>query len=428
MSEAFLHYVWQFQYFNKKQLTTVEGEDILVKKPGLLHTDAGPDFSNALLMIDGVEWAGTVEVHVLSREWYAHKHEQDPAYENVVLHVVWEDNQPVHRADGSRLPTLELKERVDPLLIRQYEKLIHHAGVIPCAPVFPSVDGLVKISMVEKAAMHRLEQKATKVMEVLHQNHGDWEETTYQLLAENFGFNVNKEPFQQLAKSLPYKIIQKHRHQPLQVEALLFGQAGFLLTKTKEEYVKQLYDEWLFLSRKYSLYNQTMQAAQWRFLRLRPANFPSLRIAQFAALISKHKSLFAALTEAVSVKELMHFLEITPSPYWQHHYRFGKKSKSVLHSFGDASAHLVIINTIVPLLVAYGKSIDQWSLVDKAVKFLQDIPCEKNRIVTIYHQLGYRPVSAFDSQGLIELYHHFCQRRQCLNCNVGAAILKPHTA
>jgi Protein of unknown function (DUF2851) len=273
--------------------------------------------------------------------------------------------------------------------------------------------------------MKRLEDKAKRVNVLLAQNQGDWEETAYQLLAANFGFKVNKEPFLQLAKSLPCKIIQKHRDQPHQVEALLFGQAGFLVAKTKDEYITKLYTEYEFLSKKYSLQSSQMNPAQWKFLRLRPSNFPTLRIAQFAALLHKRKSIFSNLIELESYKDIKQYFEISPSQYWQTHYRFGKKAKALVYDFGADSTNMVIINSVVPLLVAYGKAKDDWNLVDRAVNILQNIPAEKNRILTLWKDLGYTSNTAFDSQGLIELYQNFCQRRQCLNCAIGSAILKP---
>jgi len=246
-------------------------------------------------------------------------------------------------------------------------------------------------------------------------------------LAGNFGFKVNKEPFLQLGKALPYKIIQKHRDQLLQVEALLFGQAGFLVAKTKDEYITKLFTEYEFLSKKYSLQSSQMNAAQWKFLRLRPSNFPTLRIAQLASLFHFRKSIFSHLIEIEDYKSLKQFFEITPSPYWQTHYRFGKKAEGMVPDFGEASVDIVIINSVIPLLVAYGKAKDDWSQVDKAVNILQHITSEKNKIVTLWKDLGYTSKTAFDSQGLIELYQNFCQRRQCLNCAIGSAILKPDT-
>jgi len=425
VSESFLHYLWQFQYFDKKELKTTVGDELIIFKPGIHNTDSGPDFSQTKIKIDGMDWAGSAEIHVKSSEWLDHGHQHDQAYENVVLHVVWEEDKPIYRHDGTRIPSLELKGRVDSKLINEYQKLLSNSSVIPCERSFREIDPLVKLSMVDKALMKRLEDKANTVMDLLNKNQGDWEETTYQLLAANFGFKVNKEPFLQLAKALPYKIIQKHRDQRLHVEALLFGQAGFLVAKTKDEYITKLFVEYQFLSKKYSLQAAEMNVAQWKFLRLRPSNFPTLRIAQFASLLHSRKSIFSHLIEIEDYKSLQQFFEITPSSYWQTHYRFGKKAEGEVPDFGSASADIVIINSVVPLLVAYGKAKDDWSLVDKAVSILQSVPSEKNKIITIWKDLGYVSKSAFDSQGLIELYQNFCQRRQCLNCAIGSAMLKP---
>jgi Protein of unknown function (DUF2851) len=425
VSESFLHYLWQFQYFDKKELKTTAGDDLIIIKPGMPNTDAGPDFPQAKIKIDGMDWAGSVEIHVKSSEWMEHGHHLDQAYENVVLHVVWAEDKPIYRADGTRIPALALSGRVNERLINEYQKLISNSSVIPCEHSFSKIDSLTKLSMVDKALMKRLEDKANQVGMLLNQNNGDWEETTYQLLAANFGFKVNKEPFLQLAKALTYKIIQKHRDQPVQVEALLFGQAGFLVAKTKDEYITKLFNEYQFFSKKYSLQSSEMNVAQWKFLRLRPSNFPTLRIAQFAALLQSRKSIFSHLIEIEGYKALQQFFRITPSSYWQTHYRFGKKAEGAVPDFGEASADMVIINSVVPLLVAYGKAKDDWTLVDKAVNILQHIASEKNKIVTLWKDLGYTSKNAFDSQGLIELYQNFCQSRQCLNCNIGSAILKP---
>ena len=425
MNESFLHYLWQFQYFDKKELKTTLGESITVRKPGILNSDSGPDFSQALVNIEGIEWAGTVEVHIKSSDWYVHRHHDDKAYENVILHLVWEEDKPVLRADGSRMPTLALKGKVDDRLMNEYKKLIHNASSIPCEKSFHGIEHSIKVSMVERALMKRLEGKAAQVVKLLHDNKGDWEETTYQLLAASFGFKVNKEPFAQLAKSLPYKVIQKHSNNLHQVEALLFGQAGMLPAKSKEEYIIRLFDEYQFLAKKYSLTGTELNYAQWKFLRLRPANFPTLRIAQFASLLASNKNIFSQLIEAGSFSELSNIFKLTPSAYWHQHYRFGKKSKEPVHYFGESSAHLIIINVVAPLLVAYGKSKDDWSKVEQAVNLLQNIPAEKNKITNLWKELGYTSKTAIDSQGLIELYQNFCQRRHCLNCAIGAALLKP---
>jgi hypothetical protein len=417
--------LWQFQYFTRRELKTTAGEPVVIFNPGILNRDAGPDFSQAKVKIDGIEWAGNIEIHILSSGWMDHGHDLDQAYENVVLHVVWTEDKPIYRMDGSRIPTVELKGRVDEKLVNEYHTLINQPSPIPCEHSFQKVEHVIKLSMVDKALMKRLEDKACRVNELLTQNNGDWEETAYQLLAANFGFKVNREPFVQLAKGLPYKIIQKHRDQLLQVEALLFGQAGFLITKTKDEYITNLHREYSFLSKKYSLIASQMNPAQWKYLRLRPANFPTLRIAQFASMLQSRKSIFSQLIEAEHYRDLLRFFEIDTSSYWHSHFRFGKKAEGTVPSFGRLSADVVIINSVVPLLVAYGKAKDNWNLVDKAISILQKIPVEKNKIVTVWKHLGYEGHTAFDSQGLIELHQNFCQQRQCLNCAIGSNLLKP---
>ncbi len=425
MNESFLHYLWQFQYFDKRDIKTTAGETLNILKPGILNSDSGPDFSQVKIKIDTIDWVGNVEIHVQSSGWYEHKHDQDHAYENVVLHVVWEENKPVYRNDGTRIPTLQLKHRVEDHLIKSYQRLINNPGSVSCEKSFPTVDELIKHSMIDKALMQRLETKAKLIIALLNQNKGDWEETTYQLLAASFGFKLNKEPFLQLAKSLPYKLINKHSDQLTQVEALLFGQAGFLVARSKDEYLTSLFNEYQFLGKKYELINNQLHVAQWKFLRLRPANFPTIRLAQFAALLATHKNIFSSILGLQDYKSLVHFFEIQPSPYWQSHYRFGKKSKGPVSVFGESSRDNLIINTVIPLLVAYGQTRDDWSLVDRAIHILQSIPAEKNRITKLWQNLGYASSSAFDSQGLIELYTNYCQRRECLNCSIGSALLRP---
>lgn len=427
MSEFFLHYIWQFQYFQKEALKTTAGETLNIIKPGIANSDAGPDFAHAKVKIDAIDWVGNAEIHVNASEWYDHKHDRDPAYENVVLHIVWENNKPVHRSDGSQIPTLELKGLIEPQLIKSYQTLINSPLTIPCERSFADVDEIIKHAMIDTALMSRLETKSNLIMERLHSNKGDWEETAYQLLAENFGFKINRDPFGQVVKGLPYKILQKHRGQRVQIEALLFGQAGFLVAKTKDEYLTNLYNEYQFLAKKYELTPKQLSVSQWKFLRLRPANFPTIRLAQFAALVSSQRSIFSTLIELLDYEALVNFFEVDQSAYWQSHYRFGKKAKSKIAGLGLASIENIIINTLAPLLVAYGRSIEEDRLVDRALRILQKVPSEKNSITRLWQGLGYASKSAFDSQGLIELYNNYCQRRACLNCAIGSALLKPNS-
>lgn len=425
MNESLLHYVWQYQYFDKNHLTTVAGEIVSVFNPGMLNSHAGPDFSNARIKIGDVEWVGTVEIHINASDWMNHKHHEDFAYENVILHVVWKNDKPVKRSDGSLLPTIELKGRIDEQLLLGYKKLIGSPESIPCAKSFASVDELLKVSMFDKALFHRLERKAKLIQETLSQNQNDWEETCYQALGSNFGFKVNTEPFQQLVRNLPYKILLKHSDKPDQVEALLFGQAGFLEDKSDHDYYSLLKREHDVLSRKYSLVEKKLHVTHWRFLRLRPANFPTIRIAQFAALILSVKNIFSKILEAKTYDELVDLLSVQQSGYWQRHYQFNEKEVANISSLGKSSIDNVIINTVVPLLVAYGKSKDEQEWIDRAVSFLNNIPAEENSVINKWNKLQQPVQTAFDTQALIELYNNFCLKRKCLDCTIGASLIKP---
>ncbi|MEQ8302342.1 MAG: DUF2851 family protein [Cyclobacteriaceae bacterium] len=426
MQEAFLHYIWQLQYLNKNDLKTEDGEDVEVFDPGTLNGDAGPDFSSARIRIAEMEWVGNVEIHTNSSNWYDHGHEEDAAYENVVLHVVWRDDKPVLRGDKTKIPTIALQNRVDKSLIEKYKKLVESPTSIPCERVFPKVMDIVKFSMLDKAAMLRLERKSETATQLAKASDSDWEGVTYHLMGRNFGFKLNFEPFQQLTNSVRRKILLKHADNLTQIEALLFGQAGFLDHGIKDDYFKLLTREYKVLSSKYALENQKISKSLWKFLRLRPANFPTIRIAQFSALMYENQNLFSRIVEASSYDEMVKLFEVKTSDYWHNHYRFGRKTARSLSGMGKDSINNIIINTVVPLLVAYGKFKDEQALVDRALTLLQQIPSEKNRIVKAWEEIGYKSRSALDSQALIELNNNFCLKRKCLSCSVGIEILKPN--
>jgi Protein of unknown function (DUF2851) len=427
MNESFLYYIWQLQYFDKNDLEARSGEKIEVFNPGTLNTHSGPDFSNAKVMIDGISWAGNVEIHTRSSDWREHHHDTDEAYENVILHVVWQDDLPVYRNDKTILPTLELKSRIDESLIHSYKKLVHNPFTIPCQNSFPRVDEVLKVSMLDRALMQRLESKAGQVIDALKQNNHDWEETAYQLLARNFGFKVNNEAFQRLGRSLPYKILLKHGDKPVQIEALMFGQAGFMDIAIGDEYYKVLRREYKVLGQKYGLYQKKLARAQWRFLRLRPANFPTVRLAQFSALVQKQRNIFSKIIEAQNYESLFELFSVHQSDYWRRHYQFNRKAKQLVPVLGKSSIDNILLNTVTPLLVAYGKFNDLQHFVDRAGLILQFVPAESNAIIKAWKEVGYSAKTSFDSQGLIELYNNYCQRRNCLNCSIGASLVKPRT-
>jgi hypothetical protein len=425
VSEAFLHYLWQFQYFDKHDLVTSTGEEIQVFNPGQRNTHAGPDFFNARIKIGHMEWVGSVEIHINASGWLEHKHESDPAYENVVLHVVWKNDKEINRNDHSLLPTLELKNRVDEQLLLKYKRLVNSPEEIPCASVFDKVQELVKISMLDRALMQRLETKASVVSELLKRNNSDWEETCFQLIGKNFGFKVNTDPFLQLTQSIPYKIILKHSDKLLQIEAMLFGQAGFLEDEAGDSYYQLLKREYHLLTQKYKLEQGKLNVAQWRFLRLRPANFPTIRLSQMAALLFNQKNIFSKIVSARNINALKEIFSIQQSEYWQRHYQFQKESKEGVAAFGDVSINNVLINTVAPLLIAYSHAKDDQQYIDTAVDMLQNITAEENTITRQWSKNGLRCKSAFDSQALLELHNNFCLRRRCLECNIGTVLVKP---
>ena len=425
MSESFLHYIWQFQYFDKSDLVTTEGEELQVFNPGNRNGHAGPDFFNARVKIGNMEWVGSAEIHINASGWSEHKHDADPAYENVVLHVVWKNDKPVKRNDNTLIPTLELKNRVDEKLLLGYKKLINSPEPIPCSLSFASVNDLIKLSMLDKALLQRLEAKAEMVSGMLQRNNNDWEETLYQLLCKNFGFKVNAEPFLQLAKALPYKILLKHADKLLQLEAFLFGQAGFLEGSNEDEYYQLLKREYSLLSQKYQLAEKALSKAQWRFLRLRPANFPTIRLAQLAMLIHQQKNIFSKIIEIDSPKALKAIFGIKQSDYWLNHFQFFKKAKEDVAPLGETSIDNILINTVVPLLAAYSKTKDDQVLLDRAVDILQNLSAEANTIPRQWTSVGLKSKTAFDSQALIELCNNYCLKRKCLECNIGSSLVKP---
>lgn len=425
MSESFLHYIWQFQYFNRSDLKTTDGETVHVLHPGMLNTHAGPDFFNTRIKIGQMEWVGSAEIHINSSGWMDHNHDSDAAYENVVLHVVWKNDKPVRRKDGSFIPTLELKSRISDQLLLDYKQLVNSPEDIPCSGTFHTVPGIIKTSMLDKALLRRLEMKAVSINEMFTRNNQDWEETCYQLLAKNFGFKVNADPFLQLARSIPYKVLLKHADKSLQVESVLFGQAGFLDDKAGDDYHKLLQREHAFLSTKYNLAEKKLHKSQWRFLRLRPSNFPTIRLAQLSTLIHNQKNIFSRILEASTYPELKKIFNVRQSEYWLHHYKLSVRHEDAIPGIGDMSIDNILINTVAPLLVAYGRSKDEQEWIDRAVAILQQVPAEDNAITRRWLSLGQGVTTAFESQALIELYNNLCQKKRCLDCNIGASILKP---
>lgn len=426
MQEDFLHFIWQFQYFSRHQLLTTTCEPLQIFSPGLANTHAGPDFSQARIRIGNIDWAGQVEIHIHASEWEAHHHQQDSAYDNVILHVVWQYDKPVYRKDGTLIPTLELKGRTDLQLISRYNYLMASRGVIPCASFFPAVPDIHKMQTLDKALMQRLQHKASAVKELLTASNYDWEETAYQWLLKSLGFKLNAEPFLQLARAVPLKLLQKHRDNLLQMEALLFGQAGFLETAATDTYIQSLKSEYKFLSHKYQITDLKLHVQQWKFAKLRPVNFPTLRIAHLAALLQKHQSLFSIFIHSNSSGELADILSVQPSVYWQQHYIFGSQTQAT-SQMGKESKMNIIVNTVVPLLTCYASEKDNEFYLTKALQLLESLPAENNYITRLWKDLQLPVKHAFDAQASIELYNNFCVPVKCLSCPVGVFLLKTNS-
>lgn len=422
ITEDFLHYIWNFKLFNIIDLKTTNKETLQIIKSGQHNTDAGPDFFNAQIQIGETMWAGNVEIHINSSDWLKHHHQKDNAYNNVVLHVVYHHDVDITNAKGNVIPTMELKQLIDPKLISNYKQLISSKNWIACSTQIKQVDQFVLQNWLERLVFERLERKSIEIAQTLLLNKNDWEETFYQVLFKYFGLKVNSEPFHLLAKNTPLKIIEKHRNLFV-IEALLFGQAGFLVDEKDVEYFQRLKKEYHFLQSKFSL--TSLDKSLWKFLRLRPANFPTLRIAQLARLLSSEPRLFSKVLAIDSVKELQQLFSLTASSYWNNNYQFGVEQKvSSQKRTGKLMIDSLIVNVVVPMLFVYASSKQDEELKNKAVRFLEELKAEKNTIMLNFEKLGVKSRNAMQSQALIELKSNYCSHKKCLHCSIGNYLLK----
>ncbi|SHN10824.1 DUF2851 family protein [Mucilaginibacter sp. OK098] len=422
--EDFLHYVWKFRLFERADLQTTDGEELEIFSAGMHNSDSGPDFQNARIRIGDTVWAGNVEVHISSSDWQRHGHTTDDSYSNVILHVVYKDDKPLILPNGRRVPTLELQNRIPDDLYNRYHNLVFgNQTIIPCEANIGSVDGLTMHNWLTRVLVERLEKRSAAVIDALNINRGDWEETFYQFLAANFGFKTNALPFELLAKSLPQITLAKHKNNPLQIEAMIFGQAGFLNGDLKDEYPLKLKSEYEFLQKKYKLI--PIENHLWKFMRLRPQNFPTIRLVQFAALVVHSNHLFSKVLEIKDVKALRGlFSEIKVNPYWEDHYRFDVESAPSSKNMGQASIDILLLNTLALFLFSYGKHNQIQHYVNRCLKLLEHLPNENNKIITDFATLGVKIDTAFESQALLELKNNYCNYKKCLHCGVGNKILK----
>lgn len=422
-SEDFLHYVWQFRLYDLQNLQATSGEALKILNTGLLNKNAGPDFSEAKVQIDDKIWVGHIEIHLKSSDWLKHNHQTDSAYENVILHVVYEDDTQIYRKDGSLLPVLELKGRIAMQLIDKYADLVLSLNDFPCSNQIKEVEEFVVSSFLSRTLVERFEHKSISVFETLNSLNGNWDETFYRFTAKNFGFKVNALPFELLAAALPQNIYAKHKNYALQIEALVFGVAGFLEDDFKDEYPLKLKTEFNFLKLKYQL--KPIDVSLWKFMRMRPQNFPTIRLAQFAALIVNSNHLFSKILDINDTIALRKLFENLPvSPFWKTHYHFKKKAEGVNTQMGKSSVDNVLLNTIALFLFAYGKHVDSYRYIERAMQLLEGLPAEKNAIIERYEQAGMKIKTAFESQGVLQLKKQYCDEKKCLHCGIGIKILK----
>lgn len=421
--EDFLHFIWKYRLYGTQKLYTTAGEEIKVLQQGISNQHAGPDFSNAKLVVGKTTWAGNVEIHIKASDWLLHQHQIDNAYENVILHVVYDADEQIYRKDGTLIPTLILKGLFDSKLLDKYDGLITSANNFPCEKQIIEVDEFIVNNFLARVLVERLADKSTEVYEKIKELKGDWDETFYHFMARNFGFKVNAIPMEMLAQSLPQALFGKHKDNPLQIEALIFGQAGFLNQSFEDEYPNQLKREYQFLRNKYGL--NPIDISLWKFMRMRPQNFPTLRLAQFAALIVNSNHLFSKILTHKDYKNSTQLFENLPvNPFWEKHYHFNKKAENVGVQLGKSSIDNILINTLSLFFFAYGKAMDQHNYETRALHLLENLASEKNAIIKQFTVAGVNVKTAFNSQALLQLKKKYCNEKKCLNCAIGIKILK----
>lgn len=422
IKEDLLYYVWRLKNFDLDLLNTTTGQKIQIIDSGIRNYDSGPDFLHARIKIGERLWAGHVEMHVNASDWNRHQHQNDPAFQNVILHVVYQEDVKINLPNGEELACVELNQRINWGIINNYQKLVLNTNWIPCEKNDRNISPLTLRAWYEGVLVERLSAKTLKIHTVLEATEYDWEEAFYRLLGRNFGFSVNADAFEALMISLPRKILVKHRDKLFQLEALLFGQAGFLEEDFQDDYPRELKLEYRYLQKKYGL--TPIPAHMWKFMRMRPANFPTIRIAQFAVLIFKSVHLFSKTLAAQSVKEINNMFQSDVSGYWRSHYMFDKESERKVKKIGKSSSELILINTVVPFLFHYGQVQLQENLQERAIRFLDELPGESNQIVKKFKTLNFPAGTAFDSQALIQMKTTYCDLKRCLDCAIGNSILK----
>ncbi|WP_426095926.1 DUF2851 family protein [Flavobacterium sp. DSR2-3-3] len=421
MKEDFLHYLWKFKKFDTLNLKTFNGEEITIINVGQYLELAGPDFFNAQITIGNQKWAGNVEIHLKSSDWYVHHHERDEAYKNVILHVVWEHDTEIFRKNNIEIPVLELKKYVDKSTVENYQSLMAPKSWIFCEKQIQEIEEFVFKNWQERLFFERLERKSKLIFDLLEQTNHDWEALLFCLLAKNFGLNTNGEIFFKIAQTIPFPVIRKESFEVENLEALIFGTAGLLDSEKEDNYFKDLKFRYFYLLHKYQFDKPYVEPVQ--FFKHRPDNFPTIRLSQLANLYNSQQNLFSRINTLNSLKSCYNLFQVSASEYWLNHYQFDKESPKKKKSLSKSFIDLIVINTIIPLQFAFAKSQGK-EISDDLIRLLNEVAPEKNAIIDKFNSFGIVSKSAFDTQSLLQLKNEYCNKSKCLECGVGIELLK----
>ncbi|SHL75788.1 DUF2851 family protein [Flavobacterium xinjiangense] len=421
MKEDFLHYLWKFKKFDALNLKTSNEEEITIINVGQYLELAGPDFFNAQITIGDQKWAGNVEIHLKSSDWYVHHHERDSAYENVILHVVWEHDTEIFRRNNTEIPVLELKKYVEKETVENYQSLISPKSWIFCEKQLIDVDEFTLKNWQERLFFERLERKSQPIFDLLEQTNQDWEAVLFCLLAKNFGLNTNGEIFIKIAQSIPFSIIRKESFEVENLEALLFGTSGLLDSEKEDNYFKDLKFRYYYLLHKYQIEKNSVEPVQ--FFKHRPDNFPTIRLSQLANLYHSQQNLFSKINSVSSLKDIYEVFQVSASEYWLNHYQFDKESPKKKKPLSKSFIDLIVINTIIPIQFAYAKSLGK-EISEDLISLLNEVSPEKNAIIDKFSFFGIKAKSAFETQSLLQLKNEYCNKSKCLECRVGMELLK----
>lgn len=420
--EDFLHYLWKFRLFDQKGLHTISGETLKIVYVGVHNSHAGPDFQSSIIRIGDTLWAGNVEIHLRSSDWERHNHQTDKSYDNVILHVVGNHDQEIYRTDGSNIPVLSLEKLIPLTITDAYLHLIECMDWIPCGRQISRIDSFFIRTWLYRVEIERLELKTESISDLLLEFKGGWDEAFYIYLASNFGFKINAMPFEMLARSLPQHLLGRYKNRPLQIESLIFGQAGFLDQKYTDDYPQLLCKEFEFLKKKHDL--TPIDNYIWKYMRMRPVNFPTCRLAQFSALIVGSNHLFSKILVEKDIKSIINMFDDLPvNRYWDDHYRFDNKVTRAAPGFGKQSINNILINTVSVFLMAYGRNTGSAEHIQRSISLLEKLPAETNALTKRFKEIKIVPENAFFSQSLIQLKKAYCDQKKCLSCGIGMKLL-----